>query len=101
MVAGPPCTFFSRWNQTPNNFLVIDKVTCYNSFQDYYVYKELFVRTNSASNLLATVEKADQVDFFCTIALIHLRGFMKIEMIAMYHITSGVNFCRESAVISC
>ena len=32
MVAGPPCTFFSRWNQTPNNFLVIDKVTCHNSF---------------------------------------------------------------------
>ena len=30
-VAGPPCTFFSRWHQTPNNFLDIDKVTCYNS----------------------------------------------------------------------
>ena len=31
--------------------------------QDSYVYKNVFARTNSDSNILATVEKADRVDF--------------------------------------
>ena len=31
--------------------------------QDSYVYKNVFVCTNSDSNILATVEKADRVDF--------------------------------------
>ena len=31
--------------------------------QDSYVYENAFAHTNSDSNNLATVEKADQVDF--------------------------------------
>jgi len=43
------------------------------------VYENVFPRTNSDSNILATVEKADRVDFWRRIAL-HLRGFMKNEI---------------------
>jgi hypothetical protein len=31
--------------------------------QDSYIYKNLFTRTNSDSDILVTIEKADQVDF--------------------------------------
>ena len=47
--------------------------------QDSYVYKNVFVCTNSDSNILATVEKADRVDFLEEDCL-HLPGFMKIKI---------------------
>ena len=41
--------------------------------------RESFAHTNSDSNILATAEKADWVDFLERIAL-HLRGSMKIKV---------------------
>ena len=47
--------------------------------QDSYVYKNVIAGTNSDSNILATVEKADRVDFWRRIAL-HLPGFKQSKI---------------------